>query len=81
MGRVGLYSSVIGVAPSAVARSLETRQTRSSGRARTGQEGLANTLAAYRSQERDQKQKNDEGKVLRAGWATLARNSDRGEKV
>jgi hypothetical protein len=57
------------------------RQTRSPGRARTDQEGLANTLADYRSQERDQKRENDEGKVLQAGRATLARNSGRREEV
>jgi hypothetical protein len=51
MGGAGLYSSVTGVAPSAATRSPDTRQTRSPGilgspgRARTGQEGLANSLA------------------------------------
>jgi hypothetical protein len=59
MGHAGLYSSVTGVASSAAARSPETRQTRSPrslwspGKARTGQEGLANSLADYRPQERD----------------------------
>jgi hypothetical protein len=78
---------VTGVASSAVARSLEMKQTRppgslgSPGRARTGQEGLANSLAVYRSQERDRKWENDEGQVLRAGRATPARNSGRGEEV
>jgi hypothetical protein len=87
MGRAGLYSSVTGVAPSTATRSPDMRQTRSPGilgspgRARTGQEGLANSLAGYRSQERDRKRENDEGKVLQAGQATLARNSGRGEEV
>jgi hypothetical protein len=65
----------------------EMRQTRSPGslgspgRARMGPEGLANSLADYRPQERGQRWKNDEGKVLRAGRTTPARNSGRGEEV
>jgi hypothetical protein len=57
------------------------RQTRtpdklgSSGRARMGPKSLANSLADYRPQEQDQRRKNDEEKVLRAGWTTSARNS------
>jgi hypothetical protein len=72
MGRAGLYGSVTDVASSVAARSHETRQTRSPGslgslgRARMGQEGLANSLADYRSQERDRKRENDKGKVLQA---------------
>jgi hypothetical protein len=59
MGRAGLYSSVTGVASYAMTRSPEMSQTRSPrslgslGRVRTGQEGLANSLANYWSQERD----------------------------
>jgi hypothetical protein len=85
MGRAGLYDLVTGVASSAVARSLEMRQTRSPGslgslgRARMGQEGLANSLVDYRLQERDWKRENDKRKVLRAGRATPVRNSGRGE--
>jgi hypothetical protein len=87
MGRAGLYNSVAGVASSATVRSPETRQTwslgslGSPGRARTGQEGLANSLADYQSQKRDRKRENDEGKVLRTGRITPARNSGRGEEV
>jgi hypothetical protein len=87
MGHAGLNYLEAGVASSVVARSPKTRQTRSPGRlgslerARTGPEGLANTLADYRSQERDQTRKNDEGKVLRAGQTIPARMSGRGEEV
>ena len=87
MGRAGLNNLVAGVASSAAARSPEMRQTRSPGRlgllgrARTGPDGLANTLADYRPQERDPRRKNDEGKVLLAGWTIPTRNSSRGEEV
>jgi hypothetical protein len=87
MGRTRLYNLVAGITSSVVARSPETRQTRppgslgSSGRARTGQEGLANSLADYRPQERERKRENDEGQALRAGRATPARNSGQGEEV
>jgi hypothetical protein len=87
MGRAGLYNLVAGVASSAAARSLETRQMRSlgslgsSGRPKTGQEGLANSLADYRPQEWDQTRENDEGQVLRAGRTTPAKNFGRGEEV
>jgi hypothetical protein len=47
-------------------------------RAGTGEEGLVNSLAGFRPQERDQKWENDEGEALWAGRATPARNSDRG---
>jgi hypothetical protein len=47
-------------------------------RARTGEEGLANSLAGFRPQEQDRKWENDEGEALWAGRATPARNSDRG---
>jgi hypothetical protein len=40
-----------------------------------GPKSLANSLADYRPQEQDQRRKNDEEKVLRAGWTTSARNS------
>jgi hypothetical protein len=72
MGHAGLNNLVDSVASSAAVRSPETRQTRSPGRlgslrrARTATEGLANTLADYRPQERDQRRRNDEGKVLHA---------------
>jgi hypothetical protein len=87
MGRAGLYNSVTSVAPSVAARSPEARYMRSPGgsgapvRAGTGQEGLANSLAGFRLQERDRKRENDEGEALRAGRATPARNSGRGEGV
>ena len=87
MGRARLYSSVIGIASSVAARSSEMRQMRSlgslgsPGRARMGQEGLANSLADYRPQERDRKRENNEGKVLRAGRATPVKNSGRGEEL
>jgi hypothetical protein len=87
MGPVGLYNSVTGVASSATVRSPKTRQTRSPGslgsprRARTDQEDLANLLADYRPQERDQKRENNEGKVLHVGRAPSARNSGWGEEV
>jgi hypothetical protein len=87
MGRAGLYSLVTDIASSAAVRSPETRQTRSPsilgspGRARTGQEGLANSLADYWPQEWDRKRENDEGKVLWAGRTTPARNSGREEEV
>jgi hypothetical protein len=49
--------------------------------AKTGQEGLANSLAGFRPQERDRKRENDEGEALWAGQATPTRNSSRGEGV
>jgi hypothetical protein len=70
MGRMGLNYLVAGVTSSASVRSPKTRQTRSPGRlgllerARTGLKGLANTLADHQPQERDQRRKNDERKVL-----------------
>jgi hypothetical protein len=73
MGHAGLYNLVVGVTSSMAARSPKTRQTQSAsslgspGRARTGPKGLANSLADHRPQERDQRRKNDEGQVLRAG--------------
>jgi hypothetical protein len=87
MARAWLYGSVTGVASSVAERSPETRQTWSSrslgspGRARTGQVGLANSLADYQPQERDRKRENDEGKVLWEGRATPVRNSGRVEEV
>jgi hypothetical protein len=60
MGRTRLNYLVAGVVSFTAVRSPETRQTRSPGglglprRARTGPEGLANTLAHYLSQERAQ---------------------------
>jgi hypothetical protein len=87
MGRAGLNYLVADVASSAAARSPETWQTRSPGRlgsperARTGLEGLANTLVDYRPQERDQRRKNNEGKVLRVGQTIPTRNFGRGEEV
>jgi hypothetical protein len=50
-------------------------------RAGTGEEGLANSLAGFRLQERDRKRENDEGEALRADRATPTRNSGRGEGV
>jgi hypothetical protein len=44
-----------------------------------GEEGLANSLAGFRSQGPDRKRENDEGEVLWAGRATPVRNSCRGE--
>jgi hypothetical protein len=43
-------------------------------RARTGEEGVANSLAGFQPQEQDWKRENDEGEVLRVGRATPARN-------
>jgi hypothetical protein len=87
MGRTGIYNFVAGVASFVAAMSPETTQTRSPGslgspgRARTVQEGLANSLPDYWMQERDRKRENDEGKVLWAGRTTSTRNSGRGEEV
>jgi hypothetical protein len=50
-------------------------------RAGTGEEGLENSLAGFRPQERDRKRENDEGEVLRGGRATPARNLGWGEGV
>jgi hypothetical protein len=87
MGRTRLNNLVADVASSVAARSPEMRQTRSLGRLGspgrdgTGPEGLVNSLADYRPQEHDQRRKNNEGKVLRVGRTTLARNSSQGEEV
>jgi hypothetical protein len=67
MGRASLYNLMASVASSESARSPETRQTRSPGR--LGSAGRA------RMGPGDQRRKNDEGKVLRAGRAIPVRNS------
>jgi hypothetical protein len=51
------------------------------GRAGTGPKVLVNALVDYRPQERDQRRKNDGGKVLRAGQTTPVRNYGRGGEV
>jgi hypothetical protein len=61
MGRAGVCGSVTGTAPSTAAKSSETGQTTSEGalgspvRARTGEEGPANSLGGLRPRERDQR--------------------------
>jgi hypothetical protein len=50
-------------------------------RAGMGEEGPVNSLAGSRLQEQDWTREHNKWEVLRAGWATLVRNSGRGEGV